>query len=323
LFFLLESGKVNGVTKMASSRSQWLDFLIYVIIRLGLSLLQAFPAELACRMADMLAWIAYWADRRHRRIAIDNLRHAFPRWRSDQHEAVARGCFRHLLHMVVEIACLPRRLAIGNWRRYVTLVGGDRIVSALLAEQPVLIVTGHLGNWELAGYVLGLFGFHTHAIARELDNPHLDRFLRRFREKTGQRILAKKGEFDQITRVLADGGIIATLADQDAGQRGVFVEFFGRPASTHKAIALMAIEYNALLVVAGVPRISERPVHFHVKVEESIDPQDYGGRPDAITAITQRYTAALERLIRQYPEQYFWMHRRWKHQPVARSKRAA
>src|SRR5205085_3967380 len=124
-----------------------------------------------------------------------------------------------------------------------------------------LIVTGHLGNWELAGFALGLFGFRTHAIARTLDNPHLDRFLRRFREKTGQRVLAKKGDYDQIAGLLESGGVLATLADQDAGQRGLFVDFFGRPASTHKAIALLAIEYDVPLVVVGVPLVSKRPRH--------------------------------------------------------------
>jgi KDO2-lipid IV(A) lauroyltransferase len=113
------------------------------------------------------------------------------------------------------------------------------------------------------------------------------------------------------------------LADQDAGQRGLFVDFFGRPASTHKAIALMAIEYDVPLVVVGVPCVSTRPRHYHVVVEEIIEPSDFAKRPDAVRAITQRYTAAFERLVRRYPEQYFWLHRRWKHQPVLRVRRAA
>src|SRR5205085_11965591 len=114
----------------------------------------------------------------------------------------------------------------------------------LLSGRPVLCVTGHFGNWELAGYSLGLVGCPTHAIARPLDNPYVDRFLRTFRERTGQKLLAKRGDFDNMEKLLQDGGLLATLADQDAGQRGIFVDFFGRPASTHKAVALMAIRYN-------------------------------------------------------------------------------
>lgn len=308
---------------MARKRTLWGDFAVYLAIRSGVCLLQALPESLARSLAEFLGWLAFRVDRRHRQVALDNLRHAFPHWPNARREAVARGCFVHLLHMVLEIVRLPRRLCVANWRRFVTLVGGDQVVGAMLERRPTLIVTAHLGNWELAGYALGLFGFTTHAIARSLDNPYLDRFLRRFRERTGQRILAKKGEYDEITQVLKDGGVMATLADQDAGQRGLYVEFFGRPASTHKAIALMALEFDAPLIVVGVPRVGRRPLHFHVVVEERIDPRDYADRPDAVAALTQRYTSALERIIRRHPEQYFWMHRRWKHQPAVKARRAA
>src|SRR5947209_13223885 len=102
------------------------------------------------------------------------------------------------------------------------------MVECLLSGRPLLLVTGHFGNWELGGYVLGLLGFTTHAIARPLDNPYLDVFLRRFRERTGQKIVAKHGSFDQIQSLLARSQVLATLGDQDAGARGLFVEFFGR-----------------------------------------------------------------------------------------------
>ena len=117
--------------------------------------------------------------------------------------------------------------------------------------------------------------------------------------------------------------MIGTLADQDAGQRGLFVDFFGRPASTHKAVALLALEYGVPLVVLGTPRVGE-PMRYRVCVEDVILPEEYANRPDAVKAITQRFTSALERVIRRHPEQYFWLHRRWKHQPQAKKgKRAA
>src|SRR5262249_46712589 len=148
--------------------------------------------------------------------------------------------------LLIEIILIPRLLQPANWRRYIRLVGGDRVVNCLLSGRPLLIVTGHWGNWEMAGYALGLLGFTTHAIARPLDNPFLERFLLKFREKTGQKILAKHGDFAHMQELLDGGGVIATLADQDAGQRGLFVEFFGRPASTHKAVALMALQHNVV-----------------------------------------------------------------------------
>jgi KDO2-lipid IV(A) lauroyltransferase len=183
-------------------------------------------------------------------------------------------------------------------------------------------VTGHCGHWEIAGYALGFTGFSTYAIARPIDNPYLDRFLRRFRERTGQRVLAKKGDYDLLRELLAAGAAVGTLGDQDAGQRGLFVDFFGRPASTHKAIALLSLEYRVPLVVVGTPRIGE-PLHYEVIVEDLILPEEYDGRRDAVPAITQRFTTALERLIRRHPEQYFWLHRRWKHQPKVKGSQKA
>jgi Kdo2-lipid IVA lauroyltransferase/acyltransferase len=138
--------------------------------------------------------------------------------------------------------------------------------------------------------------------------------------------------------VLKGGGKVATLADQDAGPRGVFVDFFGRPASTHKAVALMAMQFDAVMVVFGVPRARRAdypqppgfdpadplaPMFYAAKVVDVIDPREYANDPNAVKHITARYTAALERLIREHPEQYFWLHRRWKHQPKAKPAKTA
>ena len=130
-------------------------------------------------------------------------------------------------------------------------------------------------------------------------------------------------DFDQMTALLRNGGVLATLADQDAGQRGLFVDFFGRPASTHKAIAILALEYNVPVVVTGTTKVAE-PMHYQVLAEDVILPEEYAGRPDAVRQLTQRFTTALERLVRGAPGQYFWLHRRWKHQPAPKkAKRAA
>ena len=123
--------------------------------------------------------------------------------------------------------------------------------------------------------------------------------------------------------ILARGGLLATLADQDAGQRGLFVDFFGRPASTHKAVALLALEYGVPLLVLGIRKLRGELRH-ELHIADVIRPEEYQGRPDAVKAITQRYTTALEQIVRAAPEQYFWLHRRWKHQPAPKkAKRAA
>jgi KDO2-lipid IV(A) lauroyltransferase len=308
---------------MAKPRNQTTDFAVYLAIRLVVCVLQALSLAKAQAFARFLAWLAYRVDPRHREVARENLRHAYPAASEATIDRHVRAVYQHFCTILVEMIQIPRRLHLNNWRRHLELVRGDRVVGGLTSGRAMLIVTGHFGNWEMAGYAMGMFGFRTYAVARRIDNPHLDKFLARFRSGTGQTILDKNTDYDRIQQVLRDGGAIAMLSDQDAGQRGMFVDFFGRPASTFKSIALLALEYNAALVVVGVPKVGE-PMRYQVVSEEVILPEDYADRPDAAKAITQRYTAALERLVRRAPEQYFWLHRRWKHQPpVKKMKKAA
>jgi KDO2-lipid IV(A) lauroyltransferase len=303
---------------MSKPRSKAADYAVYLVVRVVVCVLQALPYDTACRAAAGLARLLYHLDRRHRRVADDNLRQAFPgRYTDAERDGLVRSVYRHFCQLLIEIVQVPRRLSARNWRDHVELVPGRLLVDSLLSGRPLLLVTGHFGNWELGGYGLGLLGFRTHAIARPLDNPYLDDFLRRFRERTGQGLLAKHGDFERMNAILAGNGVLATLGDQDAGQRGLFVDFFGRPASTHKAIALLALEHRVPLLVVGVRKVGE-PLRYQVRVEDHILPEDYDGRPDAVRALTQRFTAALERVVRAAPEQYFWLHRRWKHQPVQR-----
>lgn len=309
---------------MSKPRSPSLDYLVYLVVRVVVAVLQALPPSAARSCARGLAWLAYRIDRRHREVALDNLRQAFPGAYTDaQRDALVRAVYRHFCTMLIEIIQMPRKLHTANWRRHLEIATGRQTLGCLLSGRPLLIVTGHYGNWELAGYALGLLGFRTYAVARPLDNPYLDTFLRQFREATGQKLLAKHGDFDAMQDILASGGVIATLGDQDAGQRGLFVDFFGRPASTHKAVALLSLQYQVPLLVTGTPRVAE-PMHYRVEVGDLILPEAYTGQANAARALTERFTSALERLVRQHPEQYFWLHRRWKHQPpVKKGKRAA
>jgi KDO2-lipid IV(A) lauroyltransferase len=310
---------------MAKAAKPILDFTVYVAVRLLVGVIQAIPYRAGITLADGLAWLVYQVDRRHRQVAHENLAFAFPDTLGNhvaggvrRRDAMVRATLRHFCRLVIEMIWLPRLFQVGSWKKHIDL--GDNpapLVRLLLSGRPMLLATGHFGNWEMAGYMLGLLGFKTFAIARVLDNPHLEKFLRRFRQRTGQAILAKKGDFELIQGVLGSGGILATLADQDAGPKGQFVPFFHRPASTHKALALMALEYDTPVVVVGLAKVGE-PLRYRLEVEEILEPADFKNEPASVAALTTRYTAALERMIRRHPEQYFWLHRRWKHQPAAR-----
>ena len=305
---------------MSKPRSVPSQIFAYLAVRVAVTTIQALPFRWCDAIAGGLAWILYRVDKRHREVARDNLRHAFGPSLSDADlDRTVKRVYFHFARLLLEILHAPRRLCTHNWRDHIELVGGRDIVDCLLTDRPA-IVTGHFGNWKSPG-TPGLLGFKTYAIARTLDNPYLDRFLRKFREKTGQRLLAKKGDFDQMQEILKSGGVIATLADQDAGQRGLFVEFFGRPASTHKAVALMALQFDAPMVVVTVPN-KGRPLEYAICAQEVIRPESFANRSAAVKSLTERFTKALERGIRQAPEQYFWLHRRWKHQPAAKRRLA-
>ena len=308
---------------MARARSRVMDYLVYLLVRVLICIIQILPFRMALRVAHALAWLAHCVDRRHRLVADDNLQHAFPGQYSETERArMVRSVYQHFCTMLIEIVFLGRLLHPSNWHRHLHLSGGKYLVDCLLMGRPVFLVTAHFGNWEVGGYMMGMLGFTTNAIARRLDNPYLHSFLDSFRGRTGQTLLDKNTDYPRIQAVLEAGGVIATLGDQDAGQKGLFVPFFGRPASTHKAIALMSLEYNVPLLVMLIARVGEG-LQFDAMFGDLILPEDYRGQPDAVRVITERFTQAVERLIRQYPEQYFWLHRRWKHQPPVRKAKKA
>lgn len=298
-------------------RNRYVDWAVFAAVRFGIFVIQALPLRVALGLGNWLGYLAYLIDKRHREVARENLRYAFPERCSDPVvcDRLVRQCYWHFCTMAIEIAVIPRKLHQPMWRLMFAFDGLERLADQVLNERAMMIVTPHFGNWEVAGYLTGILGLKTHAIARTLDNPYLHEFFLRFRQKTGQTILNKSGDFERITNVLVNRGTIVTLGDQAAGEKGLFVDFFHRPASTHKAVALFSLQHDAPMVVVGVARVGT-PIKFKCFVEDIIDPREYTGKRLAgVKEITIRFTKAFERLVRRYPEQYFWLHRRWKHEP--------
>jgi Kdo2-lipid IVA lauroyltransferase/acyltransferase len=301
------------------------DYLAYLAVRLVVGVCQAMSVEASYRFADFLATVLYRVDKRHRVIGLDNLKAAFgDQYDDGERDAIIRGVYRHFCRMAVEMLHIPRKLHPTTWRERITLVGHEKVVDRLLKGGPVIMLTGHFGNWEMAGYLFGVFGFPPHSVGRTLDNPHLDRFVRSFRERTGQTMITKKGGSDEILAVLNGGGVLSFLCDQDAGQNGLYVDFFGRPASTHKSIAILALQHNAPVVIGCARRVGPG-FRYEVECPLIIEPSEFDGSGDDVKLLTQRYTSVLEDMIRRDPDQYLWLHRRWKHQPKprARGRRAA
>jgi KDO2-lipid IV(A) lauroyltransferase len=183
------------------------DWLIYLLVRIFICIVQAMRIETCQTVSRWLAILACDAARIRADDVDENLRRVYPGWSARRRGDAARRMWEHLFLMVCEVAHTPRKVHETNWRRYVHIRGKRDLVRFLVAPRPVLIVTGHFGNFEVGGYMMGMLGFPTYTIARPLDNPYLDRFVGEFRKARGQHILPKQGSAAQVNAVLQSGGL--------------------------------------------------------------------------------------------------------------------
>ena len=287
-------------------------YTVYLFVRLFVCVLQAIPLETAHHAARGLAW--FFGDLLHIRekVVLENISKSFPGLSPVQHREIMRQMWEHLFLLIIEIANAPRKIHETNWRDFIKLKNSETLVELLGGDRAILIVTAHYGNFELAGFTLALLGYPTHSVARTLDNPYLDRFLNKFRNHTGQYLIPKNGGYPQMIEVIEQGGVLALLADQYAGPRGQWVDFFGRPASAHKAIALLAFEHKTPVVISYARRIDNRPLQIFLEISASEDPLYMDESLQSVTGLTQWYTSEIEKFIRAMPGQYWWLHRRWK-----------
>jgi len=239
-----------------------------------------------------------------------------------QRREMARRSMQQLFMLFVEVLFTTRLVRIDTFRRYVELTDFQQVLQLLLKRnQGLIFLTGHYGNWEILGYVLATLGFQTTSVARPLDNPYVNDWLLGVRERKGQRILAKKGATAEIPDILSSGGTVGFIADQNAGSKGVFVDFFGRKASTYKSIALLAMEYEVPVIVGYARRLNDE-FKFQIAAQDIIWPDDWKSQDDPLRYITQRYTKAIEDFVREDPGQYLWVHRRWKTRPKGEAPEA-
>lgn len=300
------------------NRRSLTDYTIYLIVRLFIAIAQALPPHACEAIASFFAWLLTDVVRMRKGTIDENLSIATPELSPTERRRLVRNMWHHLFLMVIEIAQSPRKIHRTTWRRHVEVPQVETIIRWLLPERPSVVISGHYGNFELGGYLLGMFGFPTHTVARQLDNPYLDRFVNRFRGRTGQHMLPKNGSGEMIEQLLQANGSLTLLGDQAAGRKGCWIPFFGRPASTHKAVALFSLSFNAPTLVVGVRRRGGM-LAYEIDVEGAVDPGDADFPHANVLAMTEWYTQCLESLIRRAPDQYWWVHRRWKGKIPARA----
>ena len=294
--------------------TRFTDRLAYGAVRVAICVVQALPRPACERGARALARRSTRSVRIRRAVVRDNLRIAFPDWTEARTDRTIEAMWEHFLLMVVEIAHAQRVIQKTTWRRHLRIHGMESMVRLLWSDRPKVILSGHYGNFELAAYLFGVFGFRIFSVARELDNPLLDRFVTRFRESRGQRILPKKGSAPDVELALQANGAIGLLGDQAAGPKGAWVEFFGRPASVHKAIGVFALSSAAPVMVCSATRRGGL-FDYDLRLEGTADPAAATADTADLQSLSQWYTTLLEDAIRREPAQYWWVHRRWRDQP--------
>ena len=290
------------------------DWLIYLALRILMMFLTFFNVETVLNFACFHGRLLWKHYHRGRIRALDNLRASFPQKSEQWIWQTGRRSFEHIAMLAVDVMFIPRLAKRHNWRYYSRYKNIERVKWLMHEGKSIMLLTGHYGNFEIMGYVLGLFGFDIYSIARPLDNKFINNYLYEIRQRVGQKIIDKKGAAEMMSKLLASGSTLCFIVDQDAGKKGIFVDFFGRKASTYKSIALLAITNNIPIGVAYSRRVDNR-FFFEIAINRLIFPEEWAQKDDPIKWVTEEYTKAIEDFVREDPTQYWWLHRRWKHQP--------
>jgi len=284
----------------------------YVLARALEKAVSAMPERAADSFGKSVGQAVYRMGVR-RDVVDENLRLAYPEKDDAWISAMTRKAFEHLgreATAIMRISRLDPRAVIDR----TVAVGWDDMEGALSEGRGVLLVTGHYGNWEVAAAAVAARGIPIAAIVRRQANRLVDERLQALRRNLGVETIYQSDAPSRVPRLLRANGVVGIVGDQDARRSGIFVPFFGRPASTHRGPALFALRLNAPVFSCTARRLPGRDVKYEI-AGERVDVVRTGDLETDVTTLTTELAQRLERQIRQAPEQYFWFHRRWKTSP--------
>jgi KDO2-lipid IV(A) lauroyltransferase len=272
------------------------------------------PRGVARLLAGLLAFAVYWTFGRLRRVGVRNLDLAFPELSTKRKRAALRGVYVHLGWQLVEF-CRMKRYTRENTRNWIRTEGLEHYLAALARGKGVLVVTGHLGAWELSSFYHSLMGHPMGMVIRRLDNQRLDEYVNGIRCLHGNTVLHKDDFGRGLLTAMHAGQTVGILMDTNmTPPQGVFVDFFGLPACTAVGLARVALRTHAAVVPTFTiwdPVLRKYRLRFDPAVELVRSGND---EADAV-ANTARFTKIIEDYVRRYPDQWLWVHRRWKTQP--------
>ena len=290
--------KTGNIVKKAS------HFTEYVLLLASGVVFRSIPVSWTSLFVNILGFFAFHVFRIRRDVTLDNLRNALGDEVSERElHTIARKSYVNIGSTFIEFICAPKLAP--RILKIVDLSDIEVMRKIIDRGKGLIIVSGHFGNWELNGGAIAAIGFPVTVVVKNQSNKFVDRLVNNYRSLLGITVISTKESMKHLVRALRRCEPIGLMSDQDTGKRGVFVDFFGRKASTPRGAAQLALKYGTPIVVTMTVRLRHgRFKSLFSEVEILPD--------DTVESLTQRFTGVMEDIIRRYPEQYFWMHRRWK-----------
>lgn len=313
--------KKSARTRRIRAASPMRDRFEYFLVRAVVGALSLMPLWCALRVGELVAWLAWLVDRPHRRIGMINLGIAFPEKPERERRRILRASFLNMGRMAAELAHL-HKLTDRDLQEMVRFDNETWWSEAITWDRPtgVLILSGHFGNWELLVFAHGRRGHPVSMVHRALANPLIDRWFNDLRARAGTRLVKKSKAAGSVLKALHDKQLLVLPFDQNSTRGlGVFVPFFGLAASTNSGIARIGLRADAPIVPVFIVRDGHRARHM-VHVLPIMEVERTGDFQEDVRRNTERFSRVFEDMVRRYPEQWLWVHKRWKTRPTGEPK---